>query len=318
MDEIRKKDLESQGYRLVGNHSAVKVCHWCKSSIKGNGSCYKNAFYGIRSEQCVQMTPAVNVCNFKCAWCWRNIDMYDVAWSGPVDEPDEIIDGCITAQVDALQGFGGSSAADKVKFAAAQCPIHFAISLAGEPTLYPKLPELIDRLKARGITAFLVTNGSNPQMIRKLLDHQPTQLYLTFPAPDEESFIRACRPGTKNAWQNILETAHMLEQFDRSVLRLTLTQNVNMHNPDKYAFWLKQFNPSFYEFKSYMWVGHSRKRNPVEAMSRHEDILAFARRVAEVAGLKLISEKPDSRVVLLVKEDRADRIMEFASEGEMI
>lgn len=318
MDEIRIKDLESQGYRIVGNHSAVKVCHWCKSSVKGQGSCYKNTFYGIKSEQCVQMTPAVNICNFKCAWCWRNIDMYDVAWSGPVDDPDTIIDGCIAAQVDDLQGFGGSSSADKAKYAAAQGPIHFAISLAGEPTLYPKLPQLIDRLKERGITAFLVTNGSNPDMIRQLIDHQPTQLYLTFPAPDEETFLKACRPGTKNAWQNILETAKLLEKFDRSVIRLTLTRNVNMHDPEKYAQWLKQFNPSFYEFKSYMWVGHSKQRNPIESMSRHEDILSFARRIADLAGLQIISEKPDSRVVLLAKEERSDRIMQFANMGTVV
>ena len=35
MIEIRKKDLEKQGYRLVGTHSGIKVCLWCKKAIRG-------------------------------------------------------------------------------------------------------------------------------------------------------------------------------------------------------------------------------------------------------------------------------------------
>ena len=67
-------------------------------------------------------------------------------------------------------------------------PKHFAFSLSGEPTFYPRLPELIDELKKRNITSFLVTNGTNPEMLKKLIEHPPTQLYLTLPAPDEETY----------------------------------------------------------------------------------------------------------------------------------
>ena len=58
-------------------------------------------------------------------------------------------------------------------------PIHFAISLSGEPTMYPKLPELIDEIHKRGMTAYLVTNGSYPDMVEKLINHEPTQFYIT-------------------------------------------------------------------------------------------------------------------------------------------
>ena len=33
--------LEKQQYRLVGHHSAVKVCQWTKNMINGRGGCYK-------------------------------------------------------------------------------------------------------------------------------------------------------------------------------------------------------------------------------------------------------------------------------------
>ena len=43
----RKRYME--GYRLVGNHSAVKICGYCRKSITGKDVCYKNTFYGINS-----------------------------------------------------------------------------------------------------------------------------------------------------------------------------------------------------------------------------------------------------------------------------
>ena len=45
MDSLIKKDLEKQGYRIVGSHSAVKVCLWCKKAIKNEDSCYKQTCY---------------------------------------------------------------------------------------------------------------------------------------------------------------------------------------------------------------------------------------------------------------------------------
>ena len=50
--------------------------------------------------------------------------------------------------------------------------LFFAISLTGEPTLYPKLPELIKEIHSRGKTSFLVTNGQHPEVLQKLkIDH---------------------------------------------------------------------------------------------------------------------------------------------------
>lgn len=55
---------KKQGYKLIGNHSAIKLCLWTRKSIKSNGKehCYKEQFYkdmGIESHRCIQMTPAL-------------------------------------------------------------------------------------------------------------------------------------------------------------------------------------------------------------------------------------------------------------------
>ena len=306
------KDLEKQGYRIVGNHSCIKVCLWCKKSLIDKDACYKNKFYGIKSWQCVQMSVSLNTCTNRCLWCWRDIEFTVPKWNGPVDEPAEIIDGCIKAHTKYLMGFLGNKNTDKERFMEALKPRHFAISLISESTFYPKLPEFIDRLHERGLTSFLVTNGSNPEMLEKLLKHQPTQLYITLPAPNEEIFTKACNPLVKNGWQQIMKSLSLLKRFScRKAIRLTLVKGVNMLNPEQYAEILKNADADFFEFKAYMHVGYSQQRLGIENMPLHEEIKRFAAEVGSKAGLKLVDEKPESRVVLLMRKDRKDRIMRF-------
>lgn len=296
--------LYRQGYRLVGNHSAVKPCLWCKKSIIGKDYCYKQQFYDTISHRCVQMTPALPFCTMRCLWCWRDIEFTKPEWNGKIDDPKFIIDECIKANVKYLQGFGGNKKTDMKKFKEIGKPQQFAISLSGEPTLYPKLPELILELRKRKINQFLVTNGTNPEMLKKLLDKdaQPTQLYITLPAPDEETYIKCCKPLIKDGWKSINESLKLLKRFKRNVVRLTLVKNVNMIKPEKYGCLIKKYRPMFVEVKAYMWVGYSRKRLKQENMPLHDEIKRFAEKIAEYSGYKIKDEKEESRIVLLVKK----------------
>ena len=311
LSSTRIKDLEKQGYRLVGNHSAIKVCDWTKQAIRCEGTCYKNIFYGINSHRCIQMTPSFS-CNHRCQFCWRDIGFTSDKWEGKVDEPKDIVDGCIKAHIKYLQGFGGSSRKDNKRYMESLRPLHFAISLSGEPTLYPKLPELIKEIHSRGMTSFLVTNGTNPDMLKKLLKHQPTQLYITLPAPDEETYKNVCKPLIKGGWNKIKESLDLLSKFNcRKAIRMTLVKDINMNNPEGYAKLLKDAKPDFIELKAYMWVGYSIERLSIENMPRHPEIKEFAEKITKLTNLKIIDEKTNSRVVLLMEKDRNDRIMMF-------
>ena len=312
ISEAKKIDLEKQGYRLVGNHSAIKVCLWTKRAIRAEDECYKKTFYGINTHRCVQMTPALLNCSLRCQWCWRDIDHTKANWIGPVDEPIDIIDGCMAAQNEYLQGFGGNEKADKDVYAESLKPKHFAISLAGEPTYYPKIKEFIIELDKRDLTSFLVTNGTLPEQLELLKEAPITQLYVTVPAPDEDTFVKVCNPLIKDAWQRIQKSLSLLKDFKcRKVIRLTLAKDVNMIKPEKYAEIIQNASGDFVEVKAYMWVGYSQKRLKIENMATHEEILEFAKKLAEFLDWKIVDEKPNSRVVLLMKEDRPDRIMKF-------
>lgn len=311
--ELKIKDLEKQGYRIVGNHSAIKVCLWTKRCIKGMDVCYKNTFYGINSHRCVQMTPSLHVCNHRCSFCWRDINFSFPKWTGPIDDPKDIIDGCIRANVEYLQGFGGNKNSDKKKYGEALKPKHFAISLSGEPTSYPKLPEIILELKKRKISSFLVTNGTNPEMLEQLLEKKtcPTQLYITLPAPDEKTYLKVCNPLIKNGWKKIMHSLSLLKEFKRSTVRLTLVKDLNMVDPERYAELIESSKPKFVEAKAYVNVGYSKERLDIKNMPRHNDIIKFAKELEYNSSYKIFDEKKESRVVLLMNKDFSGRVMEF-------
>jgi len=299
----KETQLYNQGYRLVGKHSAVKVCLWTKKSLRKEGHCYKENFYDTKSHRCVQMTPALNTCAHRCLWCWRDIGFTNPRWVGKIDDPKFIVDECIKANIKYLQGFGGNKKTDWKKYKEISKPQQFAISLSGEPTMYPKLPELILELRKQAINQFLVTNGTNPLMLTKLLEKkaEPTQLYITVPAPDKGTYIAVCKPLIKNGWKKILSSLSLLKKFKRNVMRLTLVKNINMIYPEKYAALVKKYQPQYIECKGYMWVGYSRKRLDKENMASHEEIKQFAQKIADNSNYRIVDEKQESRVVLLKK-----------------
>lgn len=311
MEAAVRKNLEKQGYRFVGSHSAIKLCTWCKKAIKGEDVCYKSTFYGIQSWRCVQSSVSMDVCTNRCQFCWRDIAHTKERWEGEVSEPKEIVDGLIKEHIKYLQGMKGCDNSDPKRLKESMKPLHFALSLSGESVLYPELTELIDEINSRGMTSFVVTNGCSPEMMRKLLKHQPTQMYVTLAAPDRETYQKACRPLIGDQWERLMESLKILQKFDRSTIRLTLSKDLNMNNPEGYAKIINGNPVKFVELKAAMAVGYSRYRIEYEKMPRHHEIVEFSKKICELTGLKIIAEKPNSRVTLLMKEDSEDRILRF-------
>ena len=136
--EIKEMErLRKAGYRSVGRHSAVKICHWTKSVLRGGKNCYKG-WYGIRSHRCLQMTPSLQYCNLMCVFCWRHHTINRLeAYAGDWDRPEKVLEGLIREQRQLLSGFKGNPKVDRRLFEEAMEPKHMAISLDGEPTLYP-------------------------------------------------------------------------------------------------------------------------------------------------------------------------------------
>ncbi len=299
--------LEKQQYEFIGNHSAVKVCTWTKKSLRDEGVCYKERFYGIRSHRCCQLSVTVNYCDMDCVYCWR--EHYNEPFTD-IDDPKELVSRAIAAQRKLLSGFGGLDRTNRDKLKQARDPDQFAISLTGETLYYPHLSGFIREIKARGWSCFVVTNGMLPDVMEKL--EPPTQLYLSVDSPDAALQKELCRPDHPDAWQRLLKSLEILKAIrgkTRTCLRITCIKGMNMKDPEGYAGLIRRAEPHFVEVKAYMFVGASRLKLSMENMPRHEEVKEFAGRIAEAAGYRVIDEHSPSRVVLLMKEDFPGRIM---------
>ncbi len=292
--------LEGQGYRLVGGHSAVKLCHWLKQGLQDQPGCYKQRFYGIDSHRCLQMTPAVAVCNQKCLFCWRSYEHWSETQLNNHDPSKELLEGVVSAQRQLLTGFKGSPEKYDLELVEeAMNPRHLAISLSGEPTLYPELSSLIQKAHNRGMTTFLVTNGQQPRTIRDI--EQPTQLYVSLDAPDKKIYNELCRP-LEGGWQNLNRTLeHLPGHRGRTALRITLVKGIN-DNPDGYTQLIQKAKPDFIEVKAYMHVGYSRKRLERKRMPSNDEVKAFAEKLSDKTDYSLDKHVIESRVTLLTSD----------------
>ncbi|MBN2881139.1 4-demethylwyosine synthase TYW1 [Candidatus Woesearchaeota archaeon] len=313
--------LKKQQYYFSGNHSAVKICTWTKKSLRDEDVCYKEQFYGIRSHLCCQMSPAVSFCQNSCIFCWRDLAQtkgtsFDKVDLELIDSPEYIIKNSIFGQQKLLEGFAGSAKTNMKKFKQSTEPMHFAISLTGEATLYPHLPSLIKKLHKLGKTTFLVTNGMCPEMLERLEKEKalPTQLYISIDAPNEKLFKKIDRSAIKDGWEKLMQSLDILKRLKnktRTCVRITAIKDLNMVEEENYAKLIEKSDATFVEVKSYMWVGGSRDRLLLENMPRHSETKEFALNIADFCDYKLVDEKQESRVVLLMKEDFDGRIMKF-------
>ena len=223
------------------------------------------------------------------------------------DSAEEIAQGSLKAQDAILSGYKGNPKTNWKKFTEALTPRHVAISLAGEPTLYEHLGKLIHTFHQKGFTTFLVSNGTVPSKLAELSD-EPTQLYISVCAPNEEDFRRVCRPQVSNAWEKLNETLSLLPSFRcPTVTRMTLVKGHNMENVAGYAKLVERADPTYIEAKAYMHVGFSGLRLDYKNMPSHGEVYDFATRLAERTGYMIIDESVDSRVVLLSKRGKPIR-----------
>lgn len=301
LNKKQVEKLESSGYRFVGshNHAAAKICHWTKQSILDKGVCYKEKFYGIESHRCLQMAPAVPNCQQKCEFCWRDLSYTQTQWEGEYNDPKTIIDEAVKAQNNLLCGFFGNDKANKEKLEESKTPTNAAISLAGEPMLYPEIDELIAEFNRRNFTTFVVSNG---QCVDKLknLENEPYQLYLSLDAPTNKIYNDVCQPQISEGWDNLNQSLDTLASFNsRTCIRTTCVKGRNMTNPEKYAELIKKASPDFVEIKAYMCVGSSRHRLTPDNMPTFDEVKSFAQKIGENCGKKIVNESEVSRVVLL-------------------
>jgi tRNA wybutosine-synthesizing protein 1 len=272
----QRSQLEKEGYHLVGSHSAVKLCRWTKHHLRGQGGCYKHTFYGISSYQCMEATPSL-ACANKCTFCWRHHkNPVGTSWTWKLDEPTQIVEDAVAEHVRMIRTLKGVPGVQPQRFMDAQTVRHCALSLVGEPIMYPRINEMLSLLHERKISTFLVTNAQFPKEIRNLVP--VTQLYVSVDASSKEELKAVDRPLFKDFWERFQACLEALKtRPQRTVYRLTLVKAHNMTDALEYADLILRGTPDLIEIKAVTYCGTSKGSNlTMKNVPWHEEVRAYA------------------------------------------
>ncbi|MBR9689986.1 MAG: 4-demethylwyosine synthase TYW1 [Candidatus Altiarchaeota archaeon] len=312
----KTSEFERMGYRFEGTGS-VEICRWNKNAITGRGVCYKQKFYGVPTHKCMEFTPSTLFCNNNCVYCWRPSEFLTIPKNPDWTEPEVMVESLIKKRKALLMGFKGNPKTNQELFKEAVEPTHFAISLSGEPTLYPKLSRLIEYLNNRKGTfsTFLVTNGQCPETL-KGLKTLPTQIYLSLTAPNSELYKRISVPLERGAWELLMDSCKFLSSVPtRTVSRITLMKNMNMVDVKGWKDIIEASNAHFIEFKGYSWIGFSRERLQLSNVPTLEEVKEFASEVMEGLDFEYMDEDKKSRIVVYKNRSRPiDRFIRIINE----
>ncbi|XP_075051126.1 S-adenosyl-L-methionine-dependent tRNA 4-demethylwyosine synthase TYW1-like isoform X2 [Mixophyes fleayi] len=274
--------LTKQGYRLIGSHSGVKLCRWTKSMLRGRGGCYKHTFYGIESHRCMETTPSL-ACANKCVFCWRHhTNPVGTEWRWKMDQPEKIVEEAIENHQNMIKQFKGVPGVKPDRFVEGMTVKHCALSLVGEPIMYPEINRLLRLLHHQQISSFLVTNAQFPKEIRTL--EPVTQLYVSVDASTKDSLKKIDRPLFKDFWQRFLDSLTALaEKQQRTVYRLTLVKAWNVDELKAYADLVTIGKPDFIEVKGVTYCGESSASNLTMAnVPWHEEVIHFVQELTDL------------------------------------
>jgi len=179
-------------------------------------------------------------------------------------------------------------------------PKHCALSLVGEPIMYPEINAYVRLLHQRGISTFLVTNAQFPDAIRNLVP--VTQLYVSVDASTKESLKKIDRPLFRDFWPRFIGSLEALsEKGQRTVYRLTLVKEWNTEELEAYASLVAKGNPDFIEIKGVTYCGDSKGSTLTMAnVPWHEEVLNFVQKFADLLpDYEVACEHEHSNCVLI-------------------
>ena len=305
LNQTTRGNLKKQGYKIIGSHSGVKICRWTKSMLRGRGGCYKHTFYGIESHRCMEATPSL-ACANKCVFCWRHhTNPIGKEWKWKMDPPDQIVEQALSYHRGMIKEMRGVPGVKAEKLAEGIDVKHCALSLVGEPIMYPEINELCSRLHSEGISTFLVTNAQFPDAIDRLVP--VTQLYVSVDAGTKDSLKAIDRPLFSDFWERFLLCLQKLrDKRQRTVYRLTLVNEWNVEELEQYAKLVDIGKPDFIEIKGVTYCGNNDASSlTIKSVPYHNEVRAFGEKLCTFRGeYGLACEHEHSLSILLARKDK--------------
>lgn len=224
----------------------------------------------------MEATPSL-ACANKCVFCWRHhTNPVGTEWKWNMDNAELIFEDSIKAHCSMIKEYKGVPGVLPSRFNEAMIPKHCALSLVGEPIMYPEINKFIRLLHSRNISTFLVTNAQFPDAIKNL--DPVTQLYVSIDASSKASLKKIDRPLFKDFWERLIQSLKYLnKKKQRTVYRLTLVKSWNSDEIDGYAELVQIGCPDFIEIKGVTYCGTSMDESnlTMKNVPYHEEVVKF-------------------------------------------
>jgi len=251
----------------------------------------------------METTPSL-ACANKCVFCWRHhTNPVGTEWKWEMDPPDMIVRSALENHYKMIKQCKGIPGVKPEKFEEAMNVQHCALSLVGEPIMYPEINTLIDLLHEEKISTFLVTNAQFPDAIRSL--RPVTQLYVSVDASTKETLKAIDRPLFRDFWQRFLDSlSELKDKGQRTVYRLTLVKAFNTEEIESYAKLVALGEPGLIEIKGVTYCGESKASSlTMENIPWHDEVIGFVKKLAEsLPEYTLVSEHEHSNCTLLAHQ----------------
>uniref|UniRef100_A0A087WWV6 tRNA-yW synthesizing protein 1 homolog B n=1 Tax=Homo sapiens TaxID=9606 RepID=A0A087WWV6_HUMAN len=234
------------------------------------------------SHRCMETTPSL-ACANKCVFCWwHHNNPVGTEWLWKMDQPEMILKEAIENHQNMIKQFKGVPGVKAERFEEGMTVKHCALSLVGEPIMYPEINRFLKLLHQCKISSFLVTNAQFPAEIRNL--EPVTQLYVSVDASTKDSLKKIDRPLFKDFWQQFLDSLKALAvKQQRTVYRLMLVKAWNVDELQAYAQLVSLGNPDFIEVKGVTYCRESSASSLTMAhVPWHEEVVQFVRELVDL------------------------------------
>lgn len=159
-------------------------------------------------------------CNMRCSHCYQQDTQFDPQRNASAN--------LIQQEIEILVESGAKS----------------VVLIGGEPTVYPKLIEVVKQLVDRSITPILVTNGrelSKIDKVQKLFDAGLRNITVSIKAESEEGYHEVT--GTKNSFVKVLQALKNIQSVPGIAMGTSITvEEYFVKKMDSYIDFLKTVN----------------------------------------------------------------------------
>lgn len=200
------------------------------------------------------------------------------------DPPEYLLEQSISKHQKMIKQMRGVPGVKPERFKEAFTVKHCALSLVGEPIMYPHINEYVKLLHDKEISSFLVTNAQFPDRIKQMTP--VTQLYVSIDAATKDTLKAVDRPLFSDFWERFIGSLQaMKDKRTRTVYRLTLVKSFNMEELLAYKKLVELGQPTLIEVKGVTFCGEQNASNlTMQNVPFHHEVRKFCEALCEVVG----------------------------------